>query len=59
MSKTSEAQKKASSKWNAKNKEKMKIVVLKSNTKSYIKQTNIEQIEEIEEWLRIRKENLK
>ena len=54
--KTSEAQIKASTKWNQKNKEKMNHIRNRSGTKKYISNASLEELEEIEQIIKERKE---
>ena len=49
---TSEAQKRARDKWDAKNKEKKKIIILKANAKRFIREfANEEDIKNIKEYV--------
>lgn len=58
--KTSEAQIKASTKWNQKNKEKVKKNRHKSGCRIYIRDfANAEELEEVEGWIEDRKKVLK
>ncbi|WP_151409791.1 hypothetical protein [Anaerococcus sp. Marseille-P9784] len=57
--KTSKAQIRASKKWNAKNPEVIKRSRYKSSTKIYIRDwANEEDLKEVEEWIKLRRENL-
>ena len=57
--KTSKAQIRASKKWNAKNLEVIKRSRYKSSTKIYIRDwENEEDLKEVEEWIKLRRENL-
>lgn len=57
--KTSKAQIRASKKWNAKNPEIIKRSRYKSSTKIYIRDwANEEDLKEVEEWIKLRRENL-
>lgn len=57
--KTSKAQIRASKEWNAKNPEVIKRSRYKSSTKIYIRDwANEEDLKEVEEWIKLRRENL-
>lgn len=57
--KTSKSQIRASKKWNAKNPEVIKRSRYKSSTKIYIRDwANEEDLKEVEEWIKLRRENL-
>ncbi len=57
--KTSKVQIRASKKWNAKNPEVIKRSRYKSSTKIYIRDwANEEDLKEVEEWIKLRRENL-
>lgn len=53
--KTSDAQKRASTKWNKKNKEKMDKIRGKSASKKYIEKCNIKELQELEEMIEERR----
>lgn len=57
--KTSDAQLRASTKWNQKNKEKMKRVRQKSSCKKYIETANTDELKEVKNWTEERENNLK
>jgi hypothetical protein len=56
--KTSNAQLKASKKWQEKNKEQMKHVRNRSGAKGYIKNATIDELTELEQLIQLRKEEL-
>lgn len=56
--KTSDAQLKASRKWQEKNKDQMKHVRNRSGAKGYIKNASLEELEELEQLIEERKKNL-
>lgn len=56
--KTSDAQLKASRKWQEKNKEQMKHVRNRSGAKGYIKNASLEELEELEQLIEERKKSL-